>query len=252
MAYNIRPLSFAEVLDRSFQVLRDNFALLVGISLIVWVPYGVLTEFMSQRAMLPLTIVAALFLWILVPLATGAATFAIADVYLGRETTIAGAYQSLGSVFGAFIGTGVLMGLLLAVGFILLVVPGFYFMVCWYFVIPVMVIERRFGMHALGRSRAMVRGNWWPTFGIMLAAGLIAYVPSYAVNLIWSYLPVLGPLLRAVTQGVLATYPVIVTVVYYIDRRCRLEDFDLRLLAEQIRAEGAPGVAASAPAPTIG
>jgi hypothetical protein len=41
-------------------------------------------------------------------------------------------------------------------------------------------------------------------------------------------------------------------VVYYFDRRCRLEDFDLRLLAEQIRAEGVPGGAAAAPASTIG
>jgi hypothetical protein len=250
MAYNIRPLSFAEVLDRSFQVLRDNFILLVGISLIVWIPYGVLTEFVSPRW--PAVIVALLYLWILGPLATGAATFAIADVYLGRQTTIQDAYRSLGSIVGPFIGTGVLMGLLVALGLMLLVVPGFYCMVCWYFVIPVMIIERGFGMNALRRSRSLVRGNWWPTFGIMLAAGLIAELPSYGVNLIWSYLPILGPLLRAATQGVFATYPVIVAVVYYFDRRCRLEDFDLRLLAEQIRAEGTPGAVAAGPASTVG
>jgi hypothetical protein len=249
MAYNIHPLSFAEVLDRSFQVLRDNFVLLVGITLIVWIPYGVLAEFVSPRW--PGVIVPALYVWIVVPLGTGAAAFAIADAYLGRQTTIAGAYRSLGSIVGPFIGTGVLTGALLMVGFILLIVPGFYFMVCWYFVVPVMIIERRFAMNALGRSRALVRGNWWPTFGIMLAAGLIAEVPSYGINLIWAYLPVLGPLLQAATRGVLATYPVIVTVVYYFDRRCRLEDFDLRLLAEQIRAEGAPG-ATAALASTIG
>jgi hypothetical protein len=252
MAYNIRPLSFAEVLDRSFQLLRDNFVVLVGISLIAWIPYGLATEFASSRATLSMSIVALLLVWILVPLATGAATFAIADVYLGRPTTIQGSYQSLGSVIGPFIGTGVLMGFFLAVGFILLLVPGFYLMVCWYFVIPVMIVERSFGMNALRRSRALVRGNWWPTFGLMLVAGLIAEIPSYAVSLIWAYLPILGPLLRAATQGVFATYSVIVAVVYYIDRRCRLEDFDLRLLAEQIRAEGAPGTAAAAPASTLG
>jgi hypothetical protein len=250
MAYNIRPLSFAEVLDRSFQVLRDNFVLLVGISLVVWIPYGLLTEFVSPRS-ISTSIVAILFLWIVVPLGTGAATFAIADVYLGRQTTIPAAYQSLRSIIGPFIGTGVLMGLLATLAFIALIVPGVYFIVCWYFVVPAMIIERRFAMNALGRSRALVRGNWWPTFGMMLAAGLIAEVPSYGVNLIWAYLPVLGPLLGAATQGVFATYPVIVAVVYYIDRRCRLEDFDLRLLAEQIRAEGAPG-AAAAPASTLG
>jgi hypothetical protein len=249
MAYNIRPLSFAEVLDRSFQVLRDNFVLLVSISLIVWVPYGVLADFLATRSISAMLIMVA-FVWVFVPLGTAAATFAIADLFLGKETTIGGAYSAMLEILVPMVGTYLMLGFFVILGLIALLIPGIYLAVCWYFALVVMVIERRFGLNALGRSRALVRGNWWPTLGIMVVAGLIAQIPSYGVNLIWSYIPVLGPILSAATEGVFATYPMVVAVVYYFDRRCRLEDFDVRLLAEQIRAEGAPG--AVSPTTTVG
>ena len=42
MAYDIRPLSFGEILDRAFRVYLDNFVLLFGISAVVWIPSGIL------------------------------------------------------------------------------------------------------------------------------------------------------------------------------------------------------------------
>ena len=42
MTYDIRPLSFAEILDRSFRVYLDNFVPLFGISAVVWIPSGIL------------------------------------------------------------------------------------------------------------------------------------------------------------------------------------------------------------------
>ena len=42
MAYEIRPLSFAEILDRAFRVYLDNFVLLFGIAAVVWIPSGIL------------------------------------------------------------------------------------------------------------------------------------------------------------------------------------------------------------------
>jgi hypothetical protein len=251
MAYNIRPLSFAELLDLSFQVLRDNFVLLVGISLVVWLPYGVLTEFASPRS-IATSVVLLVALTALVPLGNAAVLSAIADAYLDRPTTVQSAYRTVLPIFVPFIGTWIVLELLIAVGILLLVVPGLYFGVCWALVLPVMVVERRFGFNALSRSRALVRGKWWVTLGIVLVSYFVAEIPVWALGLLWIQIPILGKLLSAATSAAALTYPTIVLVVYYFDRRCRLEDFDLRLLAEHIRAEGAPGAAAVAPASTVG
>ena len=97
--------------------------------------------------------------------------------------------------------------------------------------------ERRFGWHALRRSRALVKGEWWRTLGILVVAAIIANAPAYALGFVWRYIPIVGSILGSATHALSTTYGMIVSVIYYFDRRCRTEDFDLRLLAEQVRAE---------------
>jgi hypothetical protein len=101
-----------------------------------------------------------------------------------------------------------------------------------------MVIERRFGVAALQRSRQLVIGSWWRTFGVLLAAGLIADVPGSALKFLWGFVPFFGAVLTGATRAVTSTYGAIVLMIYYFDRRCRTEEFDLLTLAEQIRNQG--------------
>ena len=248
MAHNIRPLSFAEILDRAFAVLRDNFSLIVGISAIVWIPYGVvlalgrLAPDPTLRAVI--AIVAELALIFAAPIIGIAITTAVARVYLDRPATISDAYRSSGPIVARAVGTYFLAGVLLFLAFVALIVPGIYFMTCWALIVPVMIIEHRFGVGALHRSRELVNGAWWRTFGIVLAAGLITQVPAAAFGFLWMYIPFLGPILNAATLAVTSTYSGVVFVIYYFDRRCRSEDFDLRLLAEQVRSEIGTGTRA--------
>ena len=188
---------------------------------------------------------------IFTPVMMVALTTAVASVYLDRPVTIGDAYRAVGNVFKPVIGTALLLDLLMLLGFIALVVPGIYFAVCWSLVVPVMIVEHRFGMIALRRSRQLVRGAWWQTLGIFLVATLIIRIPAAVLDMLWSSIPALGPILTATMSSIAEAYSLVVVVIYYFDRRCRVEDFDLRLLAEQIRAEGASGapeMAQAAPA----
>jgi hypothetical protein len=121
--------------------------------------------------------------------------------------------------------------------FLLLVIPAIYFMTCWMLVSPVMIVEETFGMASLRRSRALIRGTWWKTFGLLIVVGLIVTVPAAALQIFWSYIPFFGTILNAATSAITQTYGLVAIVVYYFDRRCRTEEFDLRLLAQQIRSE---------------
>ena len=67
-----------------------------------------------------------------------------------------------------------------------------------------------------------------------------------ALAAIWSFIPFFGPILSAATRSVTSTYAAIVIVIYYFDRRCRVENFDLQYLAEQIRSDARKESAASA------
>jgi len=237
--YDIRPLSFTEVLDRAFVLLRDQFWLLTGISAVLWVPYGMIAALAGFGHHVGLYLVALLLLLLLAPLAHAATTVAVSCVYLGTPATVKGSYLATRDIFQAIIGTYLLMYLLFIPLMMLLVVPGIYFMNCWLLVAPVMIVEETFGLRAMRRSRALVRGSWWKTFGLMTLVGLIEFVPAMTLEFFWSFIPILGPILNGATQAITNSYSLIAVVVYYFDRRCRTEDFDLRILARQIRTEAA-------------
>jgi len=237
VAYDIRQLSFTEVLDRAFAVVRDQFWLVVGISAVVWIPCGVLLAAAGSNH--AIQVVDLLLLLVLEPVAYTALAVAVAGVYLGLPATVADAYRATRPILASIIGTYLLMYLLFIPLGLLFIVPAIYFMVCWLLVAPVMIVEESFGMAALRRSRMLVRGAWWKTFAMMVVVGLIAAVPAMALEVLWSYIPILGPVLNAVTESITHAYSLVAVVIYYFDRRCRTEDFDLRLLAQQIRSEGA-------------
>jgi hypothetical protein len=238
VAYDIRPLSFAEILDRSFAVLRDGFSPLVGISLVEWIPYGLLLA-MARPKSLALPLTAIILLLTIAPVAHAALVIAVSRIYLASAITVGEAYRGALPILAALIGTYLLIYILMIPLMLLLVIPALYFMICWALVPPVMIVEETYGMKAMSRSRALIRGSWWRTFGLLIVVGLITEIPAGALQFVWHFIPVVGPFLTAITDAVVQTYAVIALVIYYFDRRCRTEDFDLRLLAQQIRAESA-------------
>ena len=262
LAYNIRPLSFAEILDRAFRVFRDHFSVLVGISAVLWLPYGaILAVGNPSRVVSGIT---QLAFFLLLPLTSVALTAAVANVYLDRPITVGDAYRSIRAILTPIVGTYLLLYLLVALWFIALAIPGIflvyyyyssvylavalgfmgvipaiYLLNCWSLTAPVMIVEHSFGMTALRRSRQLVTDVWWRTFGIFFVAFLIVQVPAGVLQMFWSHIPVFGPILTAGTSAIASSYSLVVLVIYYFDRRCRTEDFDLRFLAEQIRLDAA-------------
>ena len=264
MTYDIRPLSFGEILDRAFRVYLDNFAALFGISAVVWIPSGILLASAAVVGNAAALILNLLFLLVAGPIMQAALTIGVAEAYLDRPVTIPEAYRSSRPIILPLLGTYLLMVLLFAVpgvvvgisavisralfviAAIALAVIVVYFVGCWSVIGPVMIVERRFGMAALRRSRELVVGSWWRTVGILVTAALIAGVPTAALKFVWGFIPVIGVILTAATQAVSSTYTAVALMIYYFDLRCRIEDFDLRLLAEQVRAQTA---SAMTPAP---
>lgn len=256
MAYDIRPLSFGEILDRAFRVYLDNFALLFGISAVVWIPDGLILACAPLIGKVATGVLSTLFLSVVGPVLAAAHIVAISEVYLDRPITIAEAYRTTRPIILPLLGTYLLMVLLFAVPAAIVfgvafaispvvaaiaLFPGgviaIYFAITFALIGPVMIVERRFAMAALRRSRELLSGSWWVTFGIMLTAGLIAGAPAAGLRFLWAFIPVVGVLLTAVTQAVSSTYSSVVLVIYYFDRRCKTEEFDLHLLARQVRSE---------------
>jgi len=148
---------------------------------------------------------------------------------------------------------GVVVGLVLAVGVPVFLVAVVYLYTAFALAPPAVVLERQGPVAALRRSRALVKGSWWRTFGILLLVNIIAQVltgilltPFQLLSLFVAYLSgdemnvyALLPLLVTAFGTIVAatiTWPftAVATALLYVDRRMRREALDLEL----VRAAG--------------
>jgi uncharacterized membrane protein len=75
--------------------------------------------------------------------------------------------------FWKYLGTSILLALAVAIGFVLLIVPGIIFGLMFMFA-TFIVIERELGpIDALSESHRITRGHKWPLFGFVLLLLLI-------------------------------------------------------------------------------
>lgn len=247
MNYEIRAMSFAEILDTGFRLVRDHFALLAGIGLVLYGPLAVFQELLGASSpdqvdptSAIVAIVFVLLLAVMSPVAAGAMTLAIGEAYRGRSITIGGAYRaSLGRAL-ALAGTFLLMGLGVMVGFLLLVIPGIYLMVAWMLATQIVMLEGIAGPSALSRSRDLLRNNMLRALGILVLAGLVMAVISTVLQLLVSGIPIVRSVATAIAQSVAMVFQTAVAVVLYFDLRCRKENFDLEHLAQLVEGAAAP------------
>ena len=256
MRYEIRAMSFGEILDTGFQLLRNHFTLLVSLSLVIYAPVAVLsllvgglqTDAISPGVVLLTGIPIALTLLVIAPMVGAAITFALGKLYLGEEVTFGAAMGEALSLTVPLVGTSFLSTLATGLGFALLVVPGVYLLLSFILLWQVMVMERIFGMAALKRSHELMKGNRMRALGVLFIGGILVIVLSTGLQMIFSLLPLIGPLASAVAQAIGSVYTTAISVVLYFDIRCRKEAFDLDHLASLVRGRSVPPPLPVAPA----
>lgn len=184
MEYRIQELKLGGVLDQAILLTKNHFGILFTIMALVYIP-AVLVIYFVQLSILPtpptmtsspeeiaafrqayvkampiLVIPVLITGVILIPLANVAVVDAVARLYLGKP---ASAMDSLKVTIGKLLpllGTSILAVLAIMCG-ALLIIPAFIFAFWFCLATHVVIIENISGPAALGRSRQLVRGNFW-------------------------------------------------------------------------------------------
>jgi hypothetical protein len=109
----------------------------------------------------------------------------VRDVQDGqRDSSIGELIEEAAPVVLPLIGAGILAGLGIALGLILLIVPGLILMTIWAVIAPVIVVEHSGVIDAFGRSRELVRDHGWQVFGVIVSVFLIAFVAGIILGII--------------------------------------------------------------------
>jgi hypothetical protein len=278
----LRPLGVGEILDVAITIYRRNFRTLMTLVFVVVAPFEILSALIQASALPDSTFLtettpgdpidfdrefwvtvagfgaATLLSFVAGIVATGACFKAIADGYIGERAEWRPALGYAARRFHSILWVTILGTIIAVLGLFLLIIPGIYLYVCFAVAVPVLLTEGVKGRKALGRSRRLVRGRWWGTFGVVfLGAILVGIVEGALVGLaaIFTTLdtadPTLGSFLVNTTATVLASLiatplsAAFITVLYF-DLRVRKEAFDLQLLAEQIGVEPSEGASPAA------
>ena len=281
----LRPLRLGELLDQAIRLYRRNFITFIGIIAVIYIPlmilqtastalltssFGDLTnasrpeEIFTNYAYwggLLSTFVLTFIQFILVQgIATGALTLAVADNYLGKQTSILDAYRGIKDSWISLLGALLVIILLLfvlSIGSIVvpcigwLTGPGmmvFLMSAISPLVAPVVVLEKQGALAAIRRAWDLARRRFWPVLGtifvlylfsLLIVNGPAAIVNTILTQAITSFGDVTTQLvITTIIQSlvslvfVLLYYPLQMTAftLIYFDLRVRTEGFDLALL----------------------
>jgi hypothetical protein len=213
-----KPLSFAELLDRTFRVYRGHFLQFVGILALMEIPFQLVTLVFNLANSSPLldqmespdfllSNDSSIIWWYLIrtfagacligvcstilirAIAGGTLTRAIFHAYLGKGLGIREAYRGVRPALPRLIVTA-LLGAAISIALIFwMIVPCFGwitgFGLLLYFawvlqalVIPIVVMERKTGLTAFRRAWELARRRFWWVLGFVGALILISTVVS--------------------------------------------------------------------------
>jgi hypothetical protein len=280
----MRPLNLGETLDASIKIVRSRWRTLAAVMLVIALPiqlaniiiiklttdvYQIGTSFSStadtattysdegayvagQTAMIALGILGYL-------LGIVACYRAVADTYLGRETSARASLRYAGNRLGATLWLTIVLGLGLLAGFLALFLPGVWLYIAWAVVYPVMLVEGTGGVAALKRSFTLVQTRWWATAGRMVVTFILVGVVTVVAALVFLAPTELfindtsfGALIlehaaNLVVSLVTTPFVAAVTTLVYFDLRVRKEGFDPALLGQGVAGPPAYTPPASAP-----
>jgi hypothetical protein len=146
-------------------------------------------------------------------------------------------FKRLGSVFLV----SLLVGLAVAGGFILLVIPGIIFLVLFSVSVPVLIVENRRGRAAMSRSWNLAKGYFWHALGVIIVAAIITGVISGIISSIGGSAWVVRWIFTAIAQILTAPFSALVSVLLYLDLRARSEALSADTLRAELAAAGSAG-----------
>ena len=273
MSVMLRPLTLGELLDRAFQLYRSRFAVFVGIAAVAYLPLFVIqtatlwapkTLSASAAAAVSVGFLVALVLRLLGLAAANSATIMVVSAaYLERPITLREAYGQVSGmllrVFFIMIG----MGIGIAVGLVLFVIPGVVLFLMWALAIPVAVLEDAGLGESLSRSRQLTAGHRFRVFaiyllyfalvfalefGLLVPLGAVIGLKGGGVAGASALLPVISVLSAVLSYVIECLVTPILTIslsLMYYDERVRKEAFDIHLMMSALGESAAESAAAA-------
>jgi hypothetical protein len=206
---------------RSWELLKQNFWPVVGISLLIFAVSGIINQIIGlasgpalRGAILRRHISPGGLSVIIGTSVLGSPVYTVLmgglfKYYLklirAEGPTIADAFAGFSPTAGQLILLGLVNGLLTTIGYLLCVIPGVYLSVSWIFALPLVMDRAMPFWDAMELSRKVVGKHWFIIFAFLLVIGLLAgcgilaccvgifvTIPIASIALLYAYEDIFG------------------------------------------------------------
>lgn len=185
LASQPRRVDVGNTISRVFETYGANAGVLLGTAAVVFVFTGIISALLYSTESIALILVSLAVDVVAITLYTGMVVKLVEDLRDGRrDSTINELIESAMPAIVPLILNGLMKGLAVAVGLILLIVPGLILLTIWAVTAPAIVVERAGAFNAFGRSWQLVKGDGWNVFGVIAIAYLITFAISFAFSAI--------------------------------------------------------------------
>ncbi len=263
MRFELKPLSFGEVIDGAFKILRQRLGVFIPLWLVFQLPIDWANAWMQMQAAQmvqrhpgnPVMNVAGFLLAEVVMmvgylLLWGTANAAAVQAIAGEASGFGKACRRLLGILGPTVVATLIFGLATVFFTLLLIVPGIIYYMRRSLYLPVLLVEGGSGGAALARSKKLVTGGDGRT-GRIFATTFLFTIIGLAFN--WGFRMLLpasltgtfvGSMIALLPQTLLTPVHAIAIVLIYYDARVRDEGYDLELRAQDAGAAPPTTVAA--------
>jgi hypothetical protein len=213
---NVEP---GRVIGEAFETYRSHAGALLGGALLVIGIAGVIDGLLSVSGSIILGILGALVGLAAGFLYTGYVVKLVQDVRDGkRDFSVGELFSHATPYLGTLILAGILAGIAIAIGFVLIIIPGLILLTIWAVISPSIVVEDKGVFESFGRSRELVRGHGWQVFGAIVLTFLIIVVVGIVASLIGAAIGDAGlVILRAIGNVITAPVWALVSSILFFD-----------------------------------
>lgn len=144
-------------ISRGFDLVTNNLGLFVGATLVAG-----------------LLMLVPIIGWLLSGPLLGGLCVLMLNRMRGRAAQVSDVFVGFGPLFWQLLLARVVAHILVSVGLLFCLLPGIYLAVAWAFAIPLVIDRNMEFWSAMEVSRKVVNKVWWPMFGLLILAYLIA------------------------------------------------------------------------------
>jgi hypothetical protein len=226
-----------DVLGRTFSILGRSFVPFFLLSAVATLPYIIFFWAQPTAVLAPSQVYKSMALPLVVGFVLRMFTqavilYAAFQDMRGRKVSVGESFRVALSRFLPIVGVIVLEGFGIALGMILLIVPGIILMLMWYLALPACVVEQLGPIESLSRSAALTKGHRWKILGLILLVAIVGAVVGAVASAVGVMLGhVANVVITYIVQAVVAVFSGILVIVLYRDLRVAKEGIDTEQIA---------------------